>query len=254
VRSGGFVSAGIGLCVALALTAAPAPAQTTGEIGGPPTMGGHLPFPPPHKRTFFPKATSEPIVIGLGFNAFGRVEIVGQDSKEGLCIFIDYPNQVSSSARCGPMALSKVIAVESVRWETRRRRSRSLTELSGFMQPSVTTVTAVAHRNKRRKGTRKAVLGIVATPNTDLLARLHQSTPFGFFVADFRGCVAETKVRLHAFDPTGQQLGTTLVNLAFPGRFRPFDPCTPGSSSVGFVATPSGQRPIGLQRSAGSEP
>jgi hypothetical protein len=243
------------LAAALAVVVLPATAraQATGEVGGPPTMA-HLPFPPPHKKTFFPKAKSEAIVIGVGFNAFGKVEIVGQDTKEGLCIFIDQLSRSNFSGRCGRFVLPKVIAVESVNWETQARRSRSLTELSGFIQPTVGGVTAVARWYRGRKLKTKAVSGIVAVPNTDLLTRLHQTTSFGFFVADFRGCVSDAKVRLHAFDSSAQQLGTSLANLGFPHRFRPFNPCTPGSSSVGFVSTSSARRTIGVQRSAGSDP
>jgi hypothetical protein len=196
-------------------------------------MGGHLRFPPPTKKTFFPKATTEPIVIGVGFNGFGRLEIVGQGSKGGLCIFLDYVTRQTSSATCGPISSPGVIAVDSIVWETPQKRARALTELSGFMQPSVASVNAVARIRKGHRVRSKASSGIVAVPSADLLARLHQSTPFGFFVADFRGCLTD-KVRLHALDASGLQLGTTLANLHFPSRFRPFDPCTPGSSTVGF--------------------
>jgi hypothetical protein len=221
-----------------ALLPATAGAQATGEIGGPPTMP-HLPFPPPQKKTFFPKARSEAIVIGVGFTAFGKVEIVGQDAKAGLCIFVDHLKRGSSGGTCGPTQLPKVIRTESIIWESHRRRSRSLTELSGFMQPGVANVTAVAHLRKGRKRARKAVAGVIAVPGPDLLARLNQATPFGYFVADFRGCISDVKVGVQAFDPSGLVLGRTISNLAFPNRFREFDPCTAGSSSVAFVVTPS---------------
>jgi hypothetical protein len=223
---------------------AEASAQGIGEVGGPPTMGAPLRFPPPDKRTFFPRARSEAIVIGLGFNASGRVEIVGQDSKDGLCIFVEHVTGDNFSGRCGSMTLPKLIAVESVNWQTRGRRSRSITEFAGFMQPSVAGVRAVARVHKGHKVKSKAVSGITAVPGSDLLARLNQTAPFGYYAADFRGCLTDAKVRLHAFDPSGQQLGTRLTNLSFPHRFRPFDPCTPGSSSVGFVSPSSARTAV----------
>jgi hypothetical protein len=217
--------------------------QATFEIGGPPTKR-HLPFPPPQKKTFLPKATSEAIVIGTGFNTFGKVEIVGQGTKAGLCIFIDHLQKSSGQGTCGPVALPKVIATNSIVWQSETRRKRSLTELSGFMQPNVATVTVVAHLGKGRKRSRKAVAGIIAVPSPDLLARLHHTTPFGFFVADFRGCVTDAKVRIHAFDLNGLILGSSRVNLGFPKRFKPFDPCEPGSSTVGFVSAASARTAI----------
>ena len=226
--------------VALALACFPAAAgaQTTGEVGGPPTEQ-HLPFPPPHKKTFFPKATSEPIVIGAGFTAFGKVEIVGQDTKDGLCIFVDYIKRGSGLGSCGPISLPKVIGATSILWDSQRRRSRSLTELSGFMQPTVARVTAVTHPRKDRKRLRKEVPGIIAVPGPDLLARLHQATPFGFFLTDFRGCITDVKVRVNAFDPAGLRLGRSITDLGFPKRFKEFDPCKPGWSTVGFVSASS---------------
>jgi hypothetical protein len=229
---------GLGVCIcalcALGWSTA-ANAQTTGEVGGPPTIG-HLPFPPPHKKTFFPKATSEAIVIGVGFNPFGKVEIVGQDTKAGLCIFVDQLREGSSGpSSCRAVAVPPTIAADTLTWQTSRRRSKSLSELSGFMQPSVASVIAVARRHKGRKQTRKAVSAIVAVPSQDLLARLHQGTAFGFFAADFRGCLEDAKVRFHAFNATGALLGTSQVNLSFPKRFTDFlQPCKPGAGIAVF--------------------
>jgi hypothetical protein len=221
-----------------ALTAvlpASAIAQTTGEIGGPPTMQ-HLPFPPPHKKKLFIKARSEPIVIGVGFSPFGKVEIVGQDSDSGLCISVDHPKHGTSSGGCLEVTEpARAIVPDTFTWQTRRHQHKSLSELSGFMQPTVARVTAVAHRRKGRKRTSKAVTGTIAVPTPDLLARLHQSTAFGYFATDFRGCLENSKVKARAFDATGLLLGTSQVNLAFPGRFNDaFQPCQPGAGFAFF--------------------
>lgn len=85
------------------------------------------------------------------------------------------------------------------------------------MQPTVASVTAVAHRHKGRNRTRKPVAGTIAVPTPDLLGRLHQSTPFGFFAADFRGRLEDAKVKVDAFDATGLRLGTSRVKPA-PSR------------------------------------
>jgi hypothetical protein len=226
--------AAIGLTLLLVVLPSSTSAQTTGEVGGPPTKGGHLPFPPPQKKTFLPRATTEPIVIGVGSNAFGKVEIVGQGFKGGLCVFVDQLNRAKSHNRCGPVAVPRSIAIESENYETdRRHRGRSLSEFSGFMQPTVATVTAVAHRTKGGKRTRKAVPGIVAVPSPELLSRLHQTRAFGYFVADFRSCVARAKISLRAFDPAGALLGSSETpppTKRFPG----FKPCHPGSGFVGL--------------------
>jgi hypothetical protein len=236
----------IGLTLLLGVVPASAGAQTTGEIGGPPTNGSPLPFPPPHKRLFLPKATTEAIVIGVGFTAFGKVELVAQGiSKQGLCIFIDHLQRADGgSDTCAPTVLPRVIKTDSIIWESQRRHSRSLTELSGFMQPSVASVIAVAHPRKGRKRSTKLVPGVIAVPGPDLLARLHQAAPFGYFVSDFRGCITDVKVRVHAFDPAGLLLGSSLANLGFPNRFQEFDPCRPGSSSVGFGTSSSAQTAV----------
>jgi hypothetical protein len=232
----------IGLTLLIGAMPGVAGAQATGEIGGPPTMG-HLPFPPPHNKKIFIRARSEPIVIGVGFSAFGKVEIVGQDSDSGLCISIDHPKQDMTFESCGEVAVPpRAIAPDLLTWRTRRHRRKSLSELSGFMQPTVASVTAVAHQRKGRKRTRKAVSGTVAVPSPDLLAELHQSTSFGFFAADFRGCPENTKVRVHAFDAAGLLLGASRVNLGFPNRFNEaFQPCEPGSSGFAFFGTAPGR-------------
>jgi hypothetical protein len=229
--------AAIGLTLLLGDVPASAGAQTTGEVGGPPTMRGHLPFPPPHKKTYVPKATTEPIVIGVGFNAFGKVEIVGQGLKRGLCVFVDQLNRAESHSRCGPVTVPRSIAIESESYETdRRHHGRSLSEFSGFMQPTVATVTAVAHGSKGGRRTRKTVPGIVAVPTSELLTRLHQTTAFGYFVTDFRSCVARAKISLRGFDPAGALLGSSEVPP--PAKWFPkFKPCHPGSSFVGFGTT-----------------
>jgi hypothetical protein len=226
----------IAIVAALTLAAIPANAfaQATGEVGGPPTMGG-LPFPPPKKKTFGPKARSEPVVIGAGFNTFGKVEIVGQDSAIGLCVFIDHPKRGTSEGSCGPVSLPKLIEANFFSWESRKRRSRSMTELSGFTQANVAAVGTVAHFHKARKRVAKRQPGIVAVPGPDVLARLHQATPFGYFVADYRGCLSAAKVRLNAFDAAGLLLGRSQTNLGFPAELREtFDPCDPGTGGAGF--------------------
>jgi hypothetical protein len=237
----------VAAAVAVIALPASAQAQATGEIGGPPTMG-HLPFPPPHKKKLFIRARSEPIVIGVGLSAFGKVEIVGQDSNYGLCISIDHPKQGATFETCGEVtAQSRAIAPDTFTWSTRRHQRKSLSELSGFMQPTVASVTAVAHRRKGRKRTRKAVSGIVAVPSPSLLARLHQNTSFGFFAADFRGCAENAKVRVHAFDAAGLLLGTSRVNLGFPNRFNEaFQPCTPGSSGFAIFAIGAARTAVSL--------
>jgi hypothetical protein len=215
-----------------------ATAQPTGEVGGPPTMA-HLPFPPPQNKKLFIRARSEAIVIGVGIDSFGRVEIVGQDSDSGLCISVDHPKQGVSSSGCGSIALPRVIAADTFNWRTRRHQHKSLAEVSGLMQPTVATVTAVAHRRKGHRRTSKAVSATVAVPGPDLLARLHQATPFGFFVAGFRGCLGNSKVRFRGFAATGFLLGTFRVNLGFPGRFNDaFQPCEPGSGFAFFGKIP----------------
>lgn len=229
-----WTKAAIGLTVLLGAVPAGAGAQATGEIGGPPTMGPPLPFPPPHKKTSLPKATSEAIVIGVGVGPFGKVEIVGQDSNVGLCIDIDQVARDTSSATCGRVVLPRSIAIQSETFEVDSKKGRrSLSEVAGFVQPSAASVTAVASRRKRGKRTRKEVSGILAVPSSDVLARLHQM-PFGYFVADFRGCVADAKMRVTAFDPAGVLLGSSVMPR--PGKIFPrFRPCIPGTSSVGFV-------------------
>jgi hypothetical protein len=228
------------LAGAFAALPATAHAQGTGEVGGPPTMQ-HLPFPPPNKKKLFIKARSEPIVIGIGLSAFGKVEIVGQDSDAGLCISVDHPKQDITSESCGEVAVPpRAIAPDTFTWHTRRHQRKSLSELSGFMQPTVASVTAVVHRRKGRKRTRKVVAGTIAVPSPDLLARLHQRTPFGFFAADFRGCPENAKVRVRAFDAARLLLGASRVNLGFPNRFdEAFQPCEPGSSGFAFFGTPA---------------
>lgn len=227
----------VGAAFGVVLIPTAASAQGVGEIGGPPTMGAPFRFPPPHrKQRFQPRATSEAIVIGVGFNRSGRVEVVGQDSNFGLCIAIDHVKRQGSTTSCGPLVLPRSIAIDSETFEIERKRGRSRSEVTGFMQPTVAHVRIVASRHKGRRRTRKAVSGIVAMPSSDLLARLHQSTPFGYFVADFRGCLADAKMRAQAFDAAGLLLGSSLMPR--PGKLFPnFVTCSVGSSSVFVIGT-----------------
>jgi hypothetical protein len=230
---------GVSICALSALGwSAVAHAQATGEIGGAPTMGGRL---SPAKGKPVPPR-SEPIVIGVGDGPFGRVEIVAQDTKAGLCISVDHPNTGSSSGTCRPPSLPRSIAIQEVAFESAKRRGHSLSEYSGFMQPSVAAVTGIASRRKQGKRRRKSVQGIVAVPDSDVLMRLHQSAPFGYFVADFRGCLTEAKIRVKAFDASGGFLGLSQIPKLRP--FPGFDFCAPGLTTIGLVASSAAHRVV----------
>jgi hypothetical protein len=220
-------------------------AQGVGEIGGPPTLGAPLVFPAPHKKTGFPKATGEAIVIGVGFTPVGRLEIVAQNSKSGLCIFNEHLRTLVIFGSCGRTDLIKPVEASSAGWDTRRKRKSSITEVSGLIQPTVASVSAVVAREKGGKRVRKVVRATTAVPSSDLLARLHQDKPFGVFVADFRGCISNAKARVHAFDAMAGFLGSSQLRLGLPkGLPESADPCNPDFGVGLFASTASARTRI----------
>jgi hypothetical protein len=215
--------------VLLAVAAFPASAgaQGRGEIGGPPSLGSPL-----EKRE---GPTSEAIVVGTGLGPQGRVEIVAQNSKLGLCIFIDHPDQGNSGGSCGARVIPSTIGVMEETFTGAKRRGNAVSAYSGFMQPAASSVigTAAQRKNRSKRVRRKTVAGIAAAPGPEILSRLHQSQPFGFFTVEFRGCLIHAKVRVTALDASGLFLDS---DLAFRPRAAPqvvdgfrFVPCGPGT-------------------------
>jgi hypothetical protein len=233
----GTIVASVTLGIAVALPAS-AVAQERGTVGGAPSLG-----PPLSKRE---GPTSEAIVIGTGTGPQGRVEIVAQNSKLGLCIFIDHPDQESSSGNCGTRVVPSTIGVLEETFTGAKRRANAVSAYSGFMQPTASTVVGVAAQRKKRskRVRRKTGAGIAAAPGPDILSRLHQSQPFGFFALEFRGCLIHAKVRVTAIDASGLFLAS---DLAFRPHAKPeeiggfrFVPCGPGTLFDEVRFAPSG--------------
>jgi hypothetical protein len=230
----------VGIAVGLPASAV---AQERGTVGGPPSLGSPL-----SKRE---GPTSEAIVIGAGAGPQGRVEIVAQNSRLGLCVFIDHPDQKSESGNCGARVVPSTIGVMEETFIGAKRRAHAVSAYSGFMQSTAASVVGVAAQRKKRskRVRRKTVSGVAAAPGPEILSRLHESQPFGFFTVEFRGCLTHAKVRVTALDPSGLFLAS---DLAFRPHAKPqtidgfrFVPCGPGTvfdemrfgSSGGAVAS-----------------
>ncbi len=74
----------------LAFAASPAAAQAPGEVGGPPSYDVVGLGKPLKSFPKLPRARGKPIVIGTGTTSYGRLEVIGQASTKGVCVFIDY--------------------------------------------------------------------------------------------------------------------------------------------------------------------
>jgi hypothetical protein len=208
------------------IAAQPAIGQEPGQVGGPPTLGAPL-----DKRG---GPTSEAIVIGAGIGPIGRIEVVAQNSKNGLCVFIDHPDRGGSEGTCGAFTLPTSIAVSQESFVGARRRRNALSTYSGFIQPTVSSTIGVNSQRKKKGIRRKTAAGVTAVPASDILSRLHQDSPFAFFTVEFRGCLIDAKVRVRAFDASGTLLGTDQAfRPHFPTRIggMRFTPCAPGSSA-----------------------
>jgi hypothetical protein len=207
-------------CAALLCLAAPTAATgaETGEVGGPPTL-----FIP--SKWLGVKALSKPIVIGVGSRkAVGPIEIVARGIKGGICLEVALPKQGEISGSCGGqpgVPPGQTINLESASHSRSNGKKRS--EHSGYVTPDATAVTATyAH-----DGRSKTVLAVLANPGPEILARLHQPSPFAYFVAPFPGCVPSAKVRASAFGPAGTLLGTARgFGATLPRKDRKFfNPC-----------------------------
>lgn len=130
----------------------------------------------------------------------GEFQIVGYAAGEGVCVSIDSlrwmdthgglckPASVPWLELCPRSAYGCVISASA---------PHGFTELTGVLGGSVRGVRV---RPVRKVSTDDVA---VAQVHDGLLTRLHQSEPFGYFVAFIRGCVDPANVRIEVFDGTG---------------------------------------------------
>jgi hypothetical protein len=226
-----------GVTLVLAAQVGAAPAQEPPcQVGGTPS---HVEFYQSH-----PRPQSEVLVIGCAQTAIGPIEIVAFDSRFGLCVFVDKLDQLFGFGQCPVTPPSNGRAIGVTQWGLTPGHPR-FTDVSGPLSPHVATVSA----SFRRKGRVRTAQGTVAQITGDLVERLHQEAPFGYFVAIAQGCARSSKIDATAFDATGGLVGSDR-GFRLPG---PFDTCgaielPPG----GDVAEPDSPRHSWTKGSAGS--
>jgi hypothetical protein len=190
VRLRGAVSAGLaGATLAAGL------ADARSEIGGPPT--NDLP------RCFRElRPCSDPVVIGKAKHEIARVELVGYQSRFGLCIDVDIL-RIGGSGICGVEPLpTDGSAMEIHCCSVRRDPRLTFTMARGYLRPDVARIRVTYRRNGKQKRRR----GGVAQVEGDLLEAVKEEEPFGVAEALLRGCVTNRRLRFTAFDGHGRVL------------------------------------------------
>ncbi len=208
------VSLGVTLAVVVAvltvtISASPAAGSQRGQVGGPPTLA----LGPPDEG----ERTTPDLVIGRGDTPTGPVELVAygwlapRDSpppgpREQLCIWVEHLPKEISPGMCGspldPEGGQKIAIDDQIRGLG--KPAQRFTEIGGRLSPDVASVR-ISYRRNGHKATGMAVVARVAD---ELLVKLHQSRPFGFFDLRIRGQVPWRSIRIQAYDATGALLET----------------------------------------------
>jgi hypothetical protein len=145
------------------------------------------------------RALSPALVVGRGPAFNGPVEIVANDSRLGICLWLDHPRQGETSGRCSdanPATGGGPVAVNL--WA--RSLTHNYSQWARALSPEVRRVGAFV-------GGRR-VSGVVAQVGGRLLRRLHQPRPFGYFSVTVAGCVPEQAFRVVAYDARWRSLGS----------------------------------------------
>jgi hypothetical protein len=191
MRVRGAIAAGL---AGAALAAGFADARS--EIGGPPTLD--------LKRCDRFGPCSDPIVLGKAKHALGRVEMVGFQSRIGLCIEIDIL-RLGGGGTC-PAAPVPVdgSAISIERFALSLARPFRYTAASGSLRPDVARVRVAYRRNGELKRRRAGV----AQVDGDVLEAVQEEEPFGVVEALLQGCVGNKPLRFTAFAEDGTVLET----------------------------------------------
>jgi hypothetical protein len=197
------------LTVIFLVAAGHSAAQEPGQVGGPPTM--NLP------RKDFGRKTSDVIVIGTGTAFNGPIEILAYRTVQCLVIEVDQTSFGSATESCLGSPLSRrniVVDAGSFGYgylTGRRKRIAASFEDEGRVSLQASNVQVVL----KRRGGRKFTGAALAKPEAAILARLHQTEPFAYWAAVFRGCrKGKLFFSARAFDPAGLFLGSAT----FPNR------------------------------------
>jgi hypothetical protein len=191
VRVRAAVAAGLG---ATALAAGVADARS--EIGGPPTLD--------LKRCDrFVGPCSDPIVLGKAKHAVARVEIVGFQSRIGLCVEID-TIPFGGSGSCPAGGVPSDGSAVSIYGYSVSFGHKPFTQLVGQVRTDVARVRVTYRRNGELKRRRAGV----AQVDGELLEAIREEEPFGVVEATLQGCVANKRLRFTAFDEEGDVLET----------------------------------------------
>jgi hypothetical protein len=183
-----------GIAAAVTTLVVAAGAQAAAEVGGPPTLD--------LKRCFREiRPCGDPIVIGVGRDFVGPIEIIAFTSRLGLCIEVDIVREGGAGSCPGDIRPpeGKAISANGVSVSFGRLR---YTQVEGSVSPN----TAVVRVRFRRKGEIRVARGVVAQVTGELQQRLEEEAPFGVYEATIRGCVPTKRIRLAALDATGNVL------------------------------------------------
>jgi hypothetical protein len=175
-------------------------AGAVAAVGGPPSDD--------YERCVgFLRPCTDPVVIGVGRHFNGPVEIVAFQSSYGLCIDIDQRRGGGGSCAGSPLPPHGDAIFASG-----YGRGGDASQVSGELRPAVARV-AVRYR---RAGQMRRSRGLVAQVAGELLEKVGEPRPFGFFEATVRGCVPPQRFRVAAFDSSGVRLGRSRLP-DFPG-------------------------------------
>jgi hypothetical protein len=167
----------------------------TGEVGGPPTLGGER----------HPDQETEAIVIGRGRMIDQPVEIVAVDTyRSGLCVYVDRPEiRISVGACVGDPSDSPDVSARLWDWSKPLRGNAEYSGVSGLVAPEA----ALVRVRYPRFGHRRRARAIVARPDSEILSRLNQAKPFAYFYGAARRCIRSRSFVVSARAEDGSLIG-----------------------------------------------
>jgi len=208
----------LGVAVALASWASGASSAASGPGSnarhctvGKPTAWKTNRFGSPGKNPGI-KFFSPVLVLACGSTGFlheGALEIVGYDTSEGLCTSAQVARHSLFGGPCFPAGIrwqdfsSGPVSWTGAGWGGGGPKP-SATNLAGYIEPDVASVEV----RFRRDGKIWTKAATVAQVDGELLAKLHQTEPFGRFAALLPGCVPPQEINVVARGASGVILGS----------------------------------------------
>lgn len=158
------------------------------------------------KKQALPPGASPAIVLACGRSPFyGRTEIIGYKTREGICVSTALPERKEiHGGVCKPSSVPwQVLCHGDKACVAGSNNAHDVVEFFGIFSDKIERVSATVgagdNRDSRPAITANNVEG-------DLLKRLGQSESFGVFAISVRGCKSGKKLKIFAIDKDGNRM------------------------------------------------